>query len=105
MGTMADINILLVDDDEVVRLPWTRFWNKSGFDVTTATNVTEALQYINSIGDGDDDRIAVQGRIAGLPCCHPAKDAVLHGGAVGLREESIGADGIAPIESARAIPE
>jgi hypothetical protein len=66
---------------------------------------TEALQYINSIGDGDNDRIAVQGRIARLPSCHPAEDAVLHGGAVGLRDKSIGADGIAPVESARAVPE
>ena len=45
---MADIRILLVDDDEVVRLSLTSVLEQCGFVITTAANVPEALKYISS---------------------------------------------------------
>jgi DNA-binding NtrC family response regulator len=45
---MALIKILLVDDDEMVRLTLCDVLEQSGFAVTTAANVTEALKYISS---------------------------------------------------------
>jgi DNA-binding response OmpR family regulator len=45
---MALTKILLVDDDEVVRFSLGRILEESGFAVTTAANVTEALKYITS---------------------------------------------------------
>ena len=45
---MALIKILLVDDDEMVRLTLSELLEDSGFAVTTAANVTEALKYISS---------------------------------------------------------
>src|ERR1700733_7057434 len=40
--------ILLVDDDEVVRWSLGKILEQSDFDVTMASNVTEALKYISS---------------------------------------------------------
>lgn len=45
---MALTKILLVDDDEVVRFSLGRILEQSGFAVTIAANVTEALKYITS---------------------------------------------------------
>jgi YesN/AraC family two-component response regulator len=45
---MALIKILLVDDDEMVRLTLCDVLEQSGFAVTTAANVPEALKYISS---------------------------------------------------------
>jgi YesN/AraC family two-component response regulator len=45
---MALIKILLVDDDEIVRFSLGRILEESGFTVTAAANVTEALKYITS---------------------------------------------------------
>jgi CheY-like chemotaxis protein len=45
---MALTKILLVDDDEVVRYSLGRILEETGFAVTTAANVTEALKYITS---------------------------------------------------------
>jgi len=45
---MADIRILLVDDDEVVRFSLEKILQQYGFAVTTASNVSEALQHIGS---------------------------------------------------------
>ena len=45
---MALIKILLVDDDELVRLTLCEVLKQSGFAVTTAANVPEALKYISS---------------------------------------------------------
>ena len=45
---MTLTKILLVDDDEVVRFSLGRILEESGFAVTTAANVTEALKYITS---------------------------------------------------------
>jgi YesN/AraC family two-component response regulator len=45
---MALIKILLVDDDEMVRLTLSDILEESGFAVTTAANVPEALKYISS---------------------------------------------------------
>jgi len=45
---MALTTILLVDDDEVVRFSLGRILEQSGFDVTTAASVTEALKHISS---------------------------------------------------------
>jgi CheY-like chemotaxis protein len=45
---MALVKILLVDDDEVVRYSLSRILDQSGFDVTAAANVTEALKHISS---------------------------------------------------------
>jgi DNA-binding response OmpR family regulator len=45
---MALTKILLVDDDEVVRFSLGRILEESGFAVTIAANVTEALKYITS---------------------------------------------------------
>ena len=45
---MADTKILLVDDDEVIRLTLCKVLENSGFDVTTAETVTEALHHISS---------------------------------------------------------
>ncbi len=45
---MALIKILLVDDDEIVRLTLCEVLEQSGFAVTTAANVQEALKYISS---------------------------------------------------------
>ena len=48
---MALTKILLVDDDEVVRYSLGRILEETGFAVTTAANVTEALKYITSDAD------------------------------------------------------
>jgi YesN/AraC family two-component response regulator len=45
---MALIKILLVDDDEMVRLTLCDVLEQSGFAVTTAANVSEALKHISS---------------------------------------------------------
>jgi len=45
---MALIKILLVDDDELVRLSLCEILEQSGFAVTTAANVSEALKHISS---------------------------------------------------------
>lgn len=45
---MADTRILLVDDDEVVRMTLSFVLEQSGFTVTSAANVPEALRYISS---------------------------------------------------------
>src|ERR1700731_2111723 len=46
---MAKIKILLLDDDEVVRYSLCKILEQDGFAVTTAANVSEALNLINSI--------------------------------------------------------
>ena len=46
---MVKIRILLVDDDEIVRYSLCKILEQDGFAVTTAANVSEALQHINSI--------------------------------------------------------
>jgi DNA-binding NtrC family response regulator len=43
---MADIRILLVDDDGVVRSSLGKILDQYGFAVTTASNVSEALRQI-----------------------------------------------------------
>jgi CheY-like chemotaxis protein len=43
---MADIKVLLVDDDEVVRMSLAGFLEHSGFAVTSAASVPEALKLI-----------------------------------------------------------
>ena len=45
---MADIKVLLVDDDEIVRLSLAFVLEQSGFAVTSAPNVPEALKYIST---------------------------------------------------------
>jgi YesN/AraC family two-component response regulator len=45
---MASIRILLVDDDEIVRLSLSTLLEQYGFVITTAANVTEALKQISS---------------------------------------------------------
>jgi CheY-like chemotaxis protein len=45
---MANIRILLVDDDEIVRLTLTSVLEQCGFVITTAACVPEALKYISS---------------------------------------------------------
>jgi DNA-binding response OmpR family regulator len=45
---MSGTKILLVDDDEVVRFSLGKVLEQSGFDVTTAANVSEALKLISS---------------------------------------------------------
>jgi len=45
---MADTRVLLVDDDEVVRMSLSLLLEQSGFTVTSAANVPEALKYISS---------------------------------------------------------
>ena len=45
---MADTRVLLVDDDEVVRMSLSFVLEQSGFTVTSAANVPEALRYISS---------------------------------------------------------
>jgi YesN/AraC family two-component response regulator len=45
---MADTRVLLVDDDEVVRESMTLVLEHSGFMVTSAGNVPDALKYISS---------------------------------------------------------
>src|SRR5580658_8819410 len=45
---MADTRVLLVDDDEVVRVSLSFVLEQSGFTVTSAANVPEALKYISS---------------------------------------------------------
>src|ERR1700730_2515087 len=45
---MADTRVLLVDDDEVVRMSLSFVLEQSGFTVTSAANVPEALKYISS---------------------------------------------------------
>src|SRR5271156_394027 len=45
---MANTRVLLVDDDEVVRVSLSFVLEQSGFTVTSAANVPEALKYISS---------------------------------------------------------
>jgi CheY-like chemotaxis protein len=45
---MASTRVLLVDDDEIVRLSLSTLLEQYGFIVTTAANVTEALKQISS---------------------------------------------------------
>src|ERR1700677_2459542 len=45
---MGLIKILLVDDDELVRLTLCEVLGQNGFVVTTAANVSEALKHISS---------------------------------------------------------
>ena len=45
---MADTRVLVVDDDEVVRMSLSFVLEQSGFTVTVAANVPEALKYISS---------------------------------------------------------
>jgi CheY-like chemotaxis protein len=45
---MSTIRILLVDDDEVVRAALSEVLGHSGFAVTSASNVVEALRHISS---------------------------------------------------------
>jgi DNA-binding response OmpR family regulator len=45
---MALIKILLVDDDEMVRVTLCEILEQNGFAVTSAANVTEALKHISS---------------------------------------------------------
>lgn len=44
---MAAIKVLLVDDDEIVRMTLTGVLEQSGFDITTAANVPDALKLIS----------------------------------------------------------
>jgi CheY-like chemotaxis protein len=44
---MGDIKVLLVDDDEVVRMTLSGVLEQSGFAITSAANVTEALKLIS----------------------------------------------------------
>ena len=45
---MSANRVLLVDDDEVVRMTLTGVLEQSGFKITTAANVPEALRLITS---------------------------------------------------------
>lgn len=45
---MALIKILLVDDDELVRVTLCEVLEQNGFAVTSAANVSEALKHISS---------------------------------------------------------
>src|SRR6202789_19149 len=45
---MADTRVLLVDDEEVVRVSMSFVLEQSGFTVTSASNVPEALKFISS---------------------------------------------------------
>jgi DNA-binding NtrC family response regulator len=45
-ATMSANSVLLVDDDEVVRMALTGMLEQSGFTITTAANVPEALRLI-----------------------------------------------------------
>lgn len=45
---MKNLRVLLVDDDEVARLGLTMILEQSGFEVTCAANVSEALKYIST---------------------------------------------------------
>ena len=44
----TNLKVLLVDDDEVARMSMTMVLEQSGFAVTSASNVPEALKYISS---------------------------------------------------------
>ena len=45
---MKNLKVLLVDDDEVARMSLTMVLEQSGFAVTSAANVPEALKYIST---------------------------------------------------------
>ncbi len=45
---MADTRVLLVDDDEIARMGLSFLLDQSGFTVTSARNVPEALKYRTS---------------------------------------------------------
>src|ERR1700733_3114744 len=45
---MALVKILLVDDDEIIRLSLSALLKQRGFDVTNASSVSEALKLISS---------------------------------------------------------
>jgi ActR/RegA family two-component response regulator len=47
-GRVAVAKVLLVDDDEVIRLTLAALMRERGFDITTAASVREALHYITS---------------------------------------------------------
>src|ERR1700691_3549643 len=44
---MSEIKVLVVDDDEIVRATLTGVLGQSGFSVTSAANVADALKYIS----------------------------------------------------------
>src|ERR1700689_5549317 len=44
---MSEITVLVVDDDEIVRATLTGVLGQSGFSVTSAANVADALKYIS----------------------------------------------------------
>jgi CheY-like chemotaxis protein len=46
---LVETRILLVDDDEIVRYSLCKILEQDGFAVTTAANVSEALQHISSV--------------------------------------------------------
>src|ERR1700689_4386923 len=50
---MADIRVLLVDDDEVLRTSLTCVLEQSGFIITPAANVADALKLISGPGTYD----------------------------------------------------
>ena len=45
---MSPTRVLLVDDDDLVRATLTELLEQSGFQVTSVTNVVEALRHISS---------------------------------------------------------
>src|ERR1700684_4016379 len=45
---MASTTVLLVDDDEIIRVTLSKLLTHEGFEVTTAASVSEALGLINS---------------------------------------------------------
>jgi CheY-like chemotaxis protein len=45
---MADIKVLLVDDDEIIRMTLTGVLEQAGFAITSAANVPEALKVISN---------------------------------------------------------
>jgi CheY-like chemotaxis protein len=46
---MAPAKVLVVDDNEAIRMSLCAILEKHGFDVTCAANVSEALRFIASV--------------------------------------------------------